>query len=50
MWTVSPTYPGTGWVTAQADLAQWNGGTYIAALPKQTALMAEAGYRIVPIH
>jgi hypothetical protein len=40
---------GPGWVTAQADLAQWNGGTYIAALPKQTALMAEAGYRIVPI-
>ncbi|HXU00463.1 MAG TPA: porin, partial [Polyangia bacterium] len=40
---------GPGGLTAQVDLVQWNGGTYIATLPKQTALMAEAGYRIAPI-
>jgi hypothetical protein len=36
---------GPGSITAQVNLAQWNGGTLVGALPKQTALMAEAGYR-----
>jgi hypothetical protein len=32
-------------LTAQVNLAQWDGGDFIA-LPKQTGIMAEAGYRI----
>ena len=36
---------GTGSATAQVNLVRWDGGTFIAALPKQTALMAEGGYR-----
>jgi hypothetical protein len=38
---------GPGVLTAQANLVQYKGGTQVAvALPKQTALMGEAGYRI----
>ena len=37
---------GPGLVTAQINVAQWNGGTLIAALPKETAFMGEAGYLI----
>jgi hypothetical protein len=36
---------GPGSVTAQFNVAQWNGGSFIGTLPKQTAVMAEAGYR-----
>jgi hypothetical protein len=35
---------GPGVVTGQLNLAHWNGGTLIPGLPKQTALMGEAGY------
>jgi hypothetical protein len=35
---------GPGVVTAQVNVAQWDGGSFIAALPKQTAVMAEGGY------
>ena len=35
---------GPGGLTAQANFVKWNGGDFVA-LPKQTALMAEAGYR-----
>jgi len=45
-----PVGPGT--LTAQVNFGKWNGGTFIPPnammqpqLPKQTALMAEAGYR-----
>ena len=40
---------GPGAVTAQANLAQWNGGTIAPTLTKRTAVMAEAGYRIADI-
>jgi hypothetical protein len=33
-----------GVVTAQGNLAHWNGHGVITALPKQTAIMAEAGF------
>jgi hypothetical protein len=33
-----------GVVTAQLDVGHWNGGTLIAALPKETAVMGEAGF------
>ena len=36
---------GPGALTAQINVAKWNGNSFIAALPKQTAVMAEAGYR-----
>lgn len=36
---------GPGAVTAQVNVVHRNGGDLIAALPKQTAFMAEAGYR-----
>lgn len=36
---------GPGGLTAQADFSKWNGGGFVA-LPKETAIMAEAGYRI----
>ncbi len=39
---------GPGVVTAQVNVAQWDGGTFVA-LPKQTAIMGEAGYLILPI-
>jgi hypothetical protein len=32
-------------VTAQVNVAQWNGGDFVA-LPKQTGIMGEAGYRL----
>src|SRR5205823_13778730 len=32
-------------VTAQIDVAQWDGGGFLA-LPNQTAIMGEAGYNI----
>lgn len=35
---------GPGVLTAQVDFAHWDGGTYVTALPKQWALMGEAGY------
>lgn len=35
---------GAGVLTAQVNFAQWDGGDFIAALPKQNAIMAEAGY------
>ncbi|HYP99636.1 MAG TPA: hypothetical protein VER96_13270 [Polyangiaceae bacterium] len=38
-----PAGPGT--LTAQVNFSKWNGNTFVA-LAKQTALMAEAGYRI----
>lgn len=40
---------GPGVVTAQVNVAQWSGGTFIPALPTQTAIMGEAGYLIAPI-
>jgi hypothetical protein len=42
---------GPGVVTAQFDIARWNAtnGSYIAALPKQTAIMAEAGYTFLAL-
>jgi hypothetical protein len=40
---------GPGAVTAQANLAQWNGGSLDAAFTKRTAVMAEAGYRIADL-
>ena len=39
---------GPGVVTAQVNVAHWDGGTFIPALPKQTAIMAEAGYNFSP--
>jgi hypothetical protein len=39
-----------GGVTAQVNVAHWDGGTFIAALPKQTAIMGEAGFRFMPIN
>lgn len=40
---------GPGVVTGQINLAHWDGGTFIPALIKQTALMGEAGYAIADI-
>lgn len=40
---------GLGVVTAQADLAHWDGNDFITALPKQTAIMSEAGVIFAPI-
>jgi hypothetical protein len=37
---------GPGIASAQVNVVQWDGGSFIAALPKQTAFMAEAGYTI----
>jgi hypothetical protein len=39
---------GPGVVTAQVNLAQWDGSGFIA-LPKQTAIMGEAGYNIAAV-
>jgi hypothetical protein len=33
-----------GVVTAQVDVGHWDGGTFITTLPKQTAVMGEAGF------
>ena len=41
---------GPGVFTAQVDVAHWNGGTFIAGLPKETAIMGEAGYNFDAIH
>jgi len=38
---------GPGALTAQVDFAHWNGGTHIPALPQQSAIMGEAGFRIM---
>jgi hypothetical protein len=35
-----------GVLTAQVNVAHWDGGTFIAALPKQTAVMGEVGFLI----
>jgi hypothetical protein len=40
---------GPGVVTGQVNLAHWDGGTFIPALAKQTALMGEAGYNIAEV-
>jgi hypothetical protein len=42
---------GPGVVTAQVNVAQWDGGTWLPApfLVKERALMSEAGYLIAPI-
>ncbi len=42
---------GPGVLTAQVNLAQWDGGTWLVApyLVKQRALMGEAGYLIAPL-
>lgn len=40
---------GPGVVTAQVNLAHWNGDTFIPGLVKQTALMGEAGYLLAGI-
>jgi hypothetical protein len=40
---------GPGVVTAQVNLAHWDGGTFIPALVKQTAIMGEAGYNIAAV-
>lgn len=40
---------GPGIVTVQADVVRWDGGTFIATLPKHTAYMVEAGYLIGPL-
>jgi hypothetical protein len=37
---------GPGVITAQVNVAQWDGGDFIAGLPKQLAIMGEAGYTI----
>jgi len=38
-----------GVVTAQVDVAHWNGGSFITVLPKETALMSEAGFVFAPV-
>ncbi len=40
---------GPGIVTAQANVVLWDGGNFIQALSKHTAIMAEAGYLIRPL-
>jgi hypothetical protein len=40
---------GPGVVTAQVNVAQWNGDTFIPGLVKQTAIVGEAGYNIAAI-
>ena len=40
---------GPGVVTGQVNVAHWNGGTFIAALPAQTAVMAEAGFLLAAV-
>jgi hypothetical protein len=40
---------GPGVATAQVNLAHWNGEGFLPALPKQTALMGEAGYNIAAL-
>jgi hypothetical protein len=40
---------GPGVVTAQVNLVEWDGGTFLPALLKQTALMAEAGYLLADL-
>jgi hypothetical protein len=39
---------GPGSLTAQVNVAQWDGGAFLA-LPEQTALMSEAGYRFAAV-
>jgi hypothetical protein len=41
---------GPGSVTAQVNFGTWDGGTFIPTMPKQSAIMAEAGYRIDAIN
>jgi hypothetical protein len=40
---------GPGVLSAQANVVRWDGGTFIMTLPKETAIMGEAGYIIGPI-
>jgi hypothetical protein len=37
---------GPGVISAQVNVAQWDGGDFIAALPKELAIMGEVGYTI----
>jgi len=41
---------GPGVVTAQVNLAHYDGGTFIPTLIKQTDLMGEAGYNFAAVH
>jgi len=41
---------GPGVVTAQINLARWDGGTFIPTFNKQTALMGEAGYTLADLN
>ena len=36
-------------LTAQANVVGWDGGDFITALPKQMAIMGEAGFTFVPV-
>jgi hypothetical protein len=38
-----------GVFTAQVNVAHWNGGTFIPGLPKETAVMSEAGFNIAAL-
>ncbi len=40
---------GPGVFTAQVNFAHWNGGTFAPMLPKEYAIMAEAGYNVAAI-
>ena len=41
---------GPGVITAQGDVVQWDGGTFLAAIPfKERVIMGELGYLIGPI-
>src|SRR4029077_21193353 len=41
---------GPGVLTAQINVAYWDGGTWFPALVKQTAFMSEIGYTIAAAH
>ncbi len=36
-------------ITLQVDYTNWDGGTFLAAIPKQSTLLAEAGYYLAAI-
>lgn len=40
---------GPGVFTAQVNVAHWNGESFIPNLPKETAVMAEAGYNVASV-
>jgi hypothetical protein len=41
---------GPGVLTAQVNVAHWDGGDFFPALAKQTGVMGEAGYLIADLH